>query len=366
LQSKVRSVYNQAMGKVKFKLYYPEFSNILLSIYALSEIDSQFGHNFRKYYKHRKGNLSEKDQEYLELFKNEIRLLTLDYQYLNKFLSIIFDQKVDNLILLKRKIEKDFKSFDCTNIDKVYLYFYSRLLGDYKLFQTPILASLSRLEKQLEDQRVIYHLEKFHKFLEQEKLMKVDSHFFVVCNYFGEGAKAQFIRFSEKTILLYLPILINEKGNICFNFNEKAFLEQIFYHALSLQFEEKQDKFTSIIEEHNISRIHFQGAMVGALHYGIYAFDIYRETLNLVKVTDYLEKKLLESHLDKDQVSFAIKLAPLIERFYKDRKSLDKEFLDEVVYIHQDLQKTSFSQKNIIEGVKNKEEEVKKGLIFSA
>src|SRR3989339_1089931 len=196
------------MGKIRFKLYYPEFSNIFLSLIALSEIRPGFGRNYRMFVSKKGGKPSVQDQAYLTIFRDEITRLTKDDKGLNCLMSIIFDHNVENLIMLKRKIEKEFGPFDCSRIDKVYLYFYQTLKADYLFFQLPIVTALTRLEQQLEDQKIAYHLEKFHKFIEKERLMKLDKHFFISCTYFGEGGKASFWRFEPNRILFNIPIVI--------------------------------------------------------------------------------------------------------------------------------------------------------------
>lgn len=325
------------MGRVKFNFYYPEFSNLFLSILTLAEIEPDFGINYKAYLQQQNRKFSAKDYEFLALFKSEILRLTENRKKLPQLWDIILDHRVENLIMFKRRINKEFGAFDCRKIDSVYLYFYKTISTDYKLFQFPIITALTRIEKHLEEQKVIYHLEKFHRFLEREKQIAIDSHFFVSCYYFGEGKKARFERISPNRILFYLPIIIKE-GSLSFDFDEIAFLEQIFYQALTLQFETRREKFLPIFKEHNINEKNFGEAMVGAIHYGIYSFDVYKETLKLEKITDHLEEKLRDPEINKNQVSFAIRLTPLLDRFYKDRRGMDEEFLDEAVKIYKEWQ----------------------------
>ena len=355
------------MGRIKFKFYYPEFSNVFLSLYALSGIDQSFGKSYLNFFKTQERQLDGEDQKQLQIFQQEVERLTEDRAGLNKFLEIIIDHNVENLIMLKRRVEKEFGEFDLTEIDRVYLYFYSRLVKDYKLFQIPIITVLKRLEKQLKDEKITYHLEKFHKFLKEEKRIKIDQHFFLTCYYFGRGRDATFIRILPNRILFYLPILISEGGKVSFDFDEKAFLEQIFFQTLSLQFEGQKNKFDSLITKYQLNETHFRGAVVGAVHYGIYSFDVFREALKLEKITNHLERKMIKSQINKDQVSLAISLTPLIERFYADRKGLGEDFLDEVSKIFEKGEEPE-SLKKIVSAKekKRKIKEERKGVIFES
>ena len=244
-------------------------------------------------------------------------------------MSIIFDHNVENLIMLKRKIEKEFGPFDCSRIDKVYLYFYQTLKADYLFFQLPIVTALTRLEQQLEDQKIAYHLEKFHKFIEKERLMKLDKHFFISCTYFGEGGKASFWRFEPNRILFNIPIVITPQNKLSFSFNEQSFLEQIFYQTIALQFTTKREKFAPLMERHKIAESELIRAFFGALHYGIYAFDVHKEEFQLVKVTDGLHRKRRELKVAETHFELAMQITPVLNAFYEDRKGLDEEFMTE-------------------------------------
>jgi hypothetical protein len=222
----------------------------------------------------------------------------------------------------------------------------------------------------MESEKFIKHLEKFHKFLEKERRMKLDHHFFLSCYYFGEGKIASFDRRNPNKISFFLPIVYDENDDLIFDFDEKAFLEQIFYQALSLQFEQRKNKFESVIEKHKIDEIHFRRAFIGALHYGIYSFDVHKESMGLEDPTDYLKKKEFKPEVNEFQVSFALDIVPLIDDFYKTRRGLDEDFLSQLGKIYTDW----IDNRKVIQGEKSKEvknreiedEVIESGMIFKS
>ncbi len=355
------------MGKIRVKLYYPEFTNVMLSLYALSGLDPKFGGNYKLFKSRQKEQLTDKDWEYIDLWKQEMTLIAKDQTGWKRLLEIVYDYHVENLIMFERRIRKEFGSYDLKNFNRIYLYLHPRISKDYKLFHHPITTTLNRLERQIKELKMTDHLERFMRFLEKEKKLQFDHDYFLSCDFFAPGGRATFKRIHPNLIRFSLPILFNAQGNLTFDFDEQVFLDQIFYNILSLQFESKKPGFSSLLVQHQINEIHFHGGVVGAVHYGIYTYDIHRERLKMEKVTDHLERQLTNPRVDKIQVNYAMKLIPLIERFYQDRAGLDEIFIKEAATIYTEWQEAEkIKHKEVVDDKKINQAEKGQVVVFES